>query len=382
MKRNVVIIILCLLILIPTVGYLYLRHHVLKAKDYKPDNSKAKNVLDLRPSVIAKLQQLVKDGSNGLYRLSMDSIEPNVLTSQVTVFNASINIDSAAMKQLDGEKRLPDDIFKIKFNTLHIDGLGLDAFLHQKNIDLTDILINKPVIDLYHQQRSYNEAKREADASKTLYQRLMGNMNRIAIGKVDIKDGIFIEHFPSKEPPLKFHDLSVNLKDILIDSSTQFDNKRVFFAKHAALITRNYTFVTTDNLYAIKAGTISVSGENNSLIAENIHIKPNHDREGLARIMKYRKEVYTLDLPHLALEGINWRSLLTGEKLIAEKADIQNADIGVFFDMSLPINKSLTLKYPQQKLMALNFPLAVSKVQFKNARISRTEYNPKIKNTF
>ena len=50
------------LIILSISAYLYVRYSVLKAKDFKPDNSKAATPLDLRPSLIAKLQQLVKDG--------------------------------------------------------------------------------------------------------------------------------------------------------------------------------------------------------------------------------------------------------------------------------------------------------------------------------
>ena len=71
MSRKSVIIVAAVFLLI-VGGYLYLRFGYLKTKDFKPDTSKEKNPIDLRPSLIAKLQQLVKDGSNGLYILSVE----------------------------------------------------------------------------------------------------------------------------------------------------------------------------------------------------------------------------------------------------------------------------------------------------------------------
>lgn len=79
-------------------GYLYTRHHILRARDFRPDNSKAKNILDLRPAIIAKLQQLVKDGSNGLYILSLQEIQPDILSSKLDVINGTIVPDTAAMR--------------------------------------------------------------------------------------------------------------------------------------------------------------------------------------------------------------------------------------------------------------------------------------------
>lgn len=67
MKRLLFIFIF--VIIIVSGGYFYIRFVVLKAKDFKPDYSKSKSVADLRPALIAKLQQLVKDASGGLYSL-------------------------------------------------------------------------------------------------------------------------------------------------------------------------------------------------------------------------------------------------------------------------------------------------------------------------
>src|SRR5438552_2540906 len=80
--------------------YLYVRFSVLKTKDFKPDSSKAKSVLDLRPSIIAKLQQLVKDGSGGLYHLSIEEIEPHIFKSTLDIMNATLSPDSAGIKNL------------------------------------------------------------------------------------------------------------------------------------------------------------------------------------------------------------------------------------------------------------------------------------------
>src|SRR5450759_958005 len=127
--RKKLMIIGAILFLLIVGGYLYIRFGYLKAKDFKPDTSKQKSIIDLRPAIIAKLQQLVKDGSNGLYILSIEKTEPHVLSSKLDVLNASIRIDTAAMFYLDSLKLLPDDIFTFHFSTLHVDGIGIDDCL-------------------------------------------------------------------------------------------------------------------------------------------------------------------------------------------------------------------------------------------------------------
>ena len=70
MKKAGYVISIILVILIS--GYLLLRFHFLKTKTIQPDYSKSKSLTDLRPLVIAKMQELVKDGSAGLYNLSIE----------------------------------------------------------------------------------------------------------------------------------------------------------------------------------------------------------------------------------------------------------------------------------------------------------------------
>jgi hypothetical protein len=230
-SKKIIIIISILLVLI-IGGYLFIRYHFLKVKNFKPDNSKAKNLLDLRPAIIAKLQQVVKDGSNGLYILSIQKLDIDVVTSEIDAINASITVDTAAMKRLDSLKKLPDDIFKIKFASLHVDGLGIQDLINKKQIAIDALYCNRPVIEVFHKNRPYNEAQRKANDTLSLYGRIKGKTKSIHIGKIDIGKGSFIDHDMSKKRKItRFNVVSIIMKDLLIDSATQYDNKRFLFTK-------------------------------------------------------------------------------------------------------------------------------------------------------
>src|SRR6476661_1248078 len=116
-----IILISLIILAIISAGFFYVKKDLLKARDFKPDNSKAKTVLDLRPAIIAKLQQVIKDGSQGLYILSVEQLQPDMLASKLDVIDGTISIDTVAMRQLDKAEKLPDDLFHIKFHSLHID---------------------------------------------------------------------------------------------------------------------------------------------------------------------------------------------------------------------------------------------------------------------
>jgi hypothetical protein len=93
---------------------------------------KFRSSTDFEPLIKEKLQQLVKDGSNGLYKLDVERINVDILEEQIIVLNASLNIDSARLIQLDQQQQAPNDVYKIAFKNLVIEGIGPDDLLKKE----------------------------------------------------------------------------------------------------------------------------------------------------------------------------------------------------------------------------------------------------------
>ena len=152
MKR--VYFIIGVIVLLIISGYLFIRFSVLKTQTVKADNTKAVSVLDLRPAIIAKLKELVKEGSRGLYDLSIERLEPFILQSKLDVYNARLTPDTNILAKLNELRLAPDDVFKISFDSLHIDGIGINDLLHKDKIDIRSIFINNPEIEVFHTEKA------------------------------------------------------------------------------------------------------------------------------------------------------------------------------------------------------------------------------------
>ncbi|HTM93952.1 MAG TPA: hypothetical protein VL095_16135, partial [Flavisolibacter sp.] len=134
-------------------AYVYLNHSLSTpgftpglAKDSTTATKPSESILDLKPKLIEKLQQLVKQGSGGLYNLFIHELKPDILKSTVSISKASLVPDTAALKQLEQSKRLPDEIFRIKTDSIWIDGLGIKDILSKDVIDVKTIHIHRPTI--------------------------------------------------------------------------------------------------------------------------------------------------------------------------------------------------------------------------------------------
>ena len=376
MSRKIVIIIATVFFII-VGGYLYLRFGYLKTKDFKPDTSKEKNLIDLRPSIIAKLQQLVKDGSNGLYNLSAEKLDPHLLSSKLDISNASLNIDTAAMHHLDSLQLLPDDIFTFYFSTVHVDWIGIDDLLNKNRIEITGINITDPVINVFHTKRPYNADDRKNRDTLSLYQKLKGQMNKIAIGKINIENGTFINHDLTKKNKItKFKDVSVLVNDLLIDSTTEHDRSRFLFAKHATLSTKNYSMPTADNMYFFSAGNISISADQHSVTAMNVELKPRYNRQEFENKLAFKKDMYHFAFKKVVLEDVDWLGMINNEKLISKRAEISGGSFSDFIDRAKPSAPVKLNNFPSQILMRMPFEIAVNKLDVHGMDITYEEHNP------
>jgi hypothetical protein len=333
----------------------------------------AESDLDLRPLLVAKLQELIKMGSNGLYSFTLDSLVIDVTQSRVTLFNAALNYDSKALRLLETMGEAPPDVFRIKLNNLHIEGINVDEVLNQKRVDLQLVRINNPYIQLFHKQPTRNPKHK-----RTLYQQLMKDKNHISVKRILVKGGTLMSYDLSKKNAVtKLNEVHLSLSNILIDSSTQYKKKRFLFSEKAELITKNFVQETKDKLYFFKIGTVSVTTPNNILTATNVSLDPKYDKKTFQNRIPSMKEHYQLKIARLRGKGIEWGNLLNQQKLMGENIVLEDGQLDVYLDRSLPPPSSKLGSFPHQLMMKIPIPVYFPDMTVKNLSLSYEEMNPK-----
>jgi len=326
--------------------------------------------LDLKPKLVEKLQQLVKQGSNGLYNLFVHELQPDILNSTVSIKKASLVPDTAAMKNLEKSGTLPKQVFKIETEAIRINGLGLKDLLSKDVIDVKSIAIVRPTIDVYS-----TKAGNGNQSPKTLYQRLMNQMKHIGIEKITIDHGTLITHNAETKKSTKFNDITVNLSDIVIDSSTQFDKNRFLFARDADLTLKNYSIPTANHLYTFKVGTISIKASKKLMVAKNILLKPSYSKSEFQQHVKFQKERYDIYIPSIELKNTDWWNLLNNQQLQASSAEIGNISVSVYLDRRKPLGAINMKGFPHQLLMKVPTKINIQKLKIDDLDLSYEEFN-------
>jgi hypothetical protein len=332
---------------------------------------------DVEHQLIAKLQEWIRQGTDSLYQLNIERLEVDLTHARIGLVNASLKVDSSILLKLDSVKAAPNDIFAISVHSLSIDGLDPADVLRKKSIHLDVLTIEEPTIEVFHKKRKYN-----TDATKdssSLYEKLTGQLNTIAVDAIRIKHAGFTHHNLSKKnKKLGLKDVSLEFKKILIDSTTEYDTTRFLFAEQALISLKDYSFRTTDGLYLLKADSVSIAAPANVMQVGGFSLQPALSKADFNKATQFRKEQYDVTVKHIQMNRINWWDLINQEGLRAGTVNMSDSKIKVFLDRSLPADPTSKVgNYPHQLLMKLQLPVMIDTISVTRMDVSYEEFNPR-----
>jgi len=320
-----------------------------------------------------KLTSLVHKASNGLYKLSMEDIEIDLLKSTITANNVLLVHDSIRMLVLDKYQELPDDIFKVTLKKLVIKGISPQDFINSNNIKLSQIMMDSPDVVITHQKRNYNRKdtgsvyNRIATKNETyeLKNLLLQNI-RLSYKNVDKKNQLTV-----------LQNLTAVLDDIKIDATTARDTSRFFFAKDAVIYLKKYATITPNKLYHFSIDSIALNPRMKSMQAKSIRLLPMGSKDDFSDKVPYLKDRFDVDINDVNINNINWWGLLSNDGFFGDNMNLTGGFIKVYNDRRLPISGiSKVGNYPHQLLMALDFPVKMDQISINNVDISYEEFNP------
>jgi len=332
---------------------------------------------DFEPLIKAKLQQLVKEGSDSLYVLDMDKIEVDVVNSTIKVHNARLSIDSARLNTLLAFGTAPVDVYKMSFTDLNIDGLNISDLLDKKNIDLNTLSIKDPVVEIYH---PVNKRDTIIKDTATLYSRIQKTLGHFSLKDLSISNMNFIYHNlqQEQEKQTTFKNISMRFNDIEIDAATQYDTTRFLYAKHAAIYIPGYTYRTPDSLYFIKADSLTVHASEKKIDIQGLSLVPRYNKQQFSKQLKFYKDRYDIKFESASFHDVDWYRLFLGEGFIARNATFNTGSMEVYANKNVPPSpKSKIGNYPHQLLMRLDFPVAIDTVFIKNFNFTYRELSLK-----
>jgi hypothetical protein len=309
----------------------------------KADSSAAKqtSTLDLRPVFIERLHQIVARTSNKIYDLSIDSMNLYDLASTAVFYNVVLKPDKERAELLEKNGESPEGIYSIKLKKLEVHGVNADDALTQKTMDYKLVRMVNPVFEIF--QNGQTKTSKE-----DFTQRFLKEMKSLSVKNLVIEGGKVIIHNKGRQKVL--NDLSVNMKDILVDSTTRADKKRFLFAKTANLSFRNYKTLPDKDEYSLAIDKVNIEATSQKLILTGLSFQSALDKKEFSRRQKSAKEYFRFSVPSVTLSGVDWWRIINEEEITAEELTINNGKLFVYLDRSLT-PKSRVGSFPVQLLL-------------------------------
>lgn len=330
-----------------------------------------------KPILTTKIKEGVATASNGLYTIDFQDIHLNLLTGTAVLDSIKLMPDTNVFEQLKQKKEAPTHLFRIKLAHLKISRVGVLTAYFKKKIALSAIILDNPSIDMV-----YHKVPKRPDTIKderTLYQQISKSLKSIAVGQIKMIDANF-DYYNGKRKLNTIKHLSVNIKDVLIDSAAQFDTTRVLHSKNIGFELLGYLAVTKDKMYTLKLDTLrgSITGKN--LEIKGLKMTPMYPKVAFSRKYSAQKDRYDLNFKQINLVGIDYIGLNNNGELHVAKIELGSAKVDVFMNRELPppaIDKARN--FPHVALQRLPIPTVVEQLKITKVDVAYGEYNPKTK---
>lgn len=331
----------------------------------------------LKPTLTTKIKDGVKEASEGLYHVDFKDIHLNLLTGTAVLDSISLMPDTTVFNQLRASKEAPTHLFRIKLAHLKISRVGVLTAYFKKRVALKAIILDQPSIDMI-----YHKVPKRRDTTKkeqTLYELISKSLKSISVGQIKVQDADF-DYYNGKQKLNAVKHLSVNVKDVLIDSLSQFDTTRVFHSKNIGFELLGYQSVTKDKMYTLKLDTIRGSITGKDLEIRGFKMVPMYPKLTFSRKYSAQKDRYDLSFQKISLAGIGYVGLNNNGELYVKEVKLGPAKVDVFMNRELPPpNIDKARNFPHVALRRLPIPTIVERLKIAKVDVAYGEYNPKTK---
>lgn len=330
-----------------------------------------------KPLLMEKIKVSVYQGSDHLYKIDFKDIHLNLVTGTAVLDSISLYPDSAVFAKLKTIKKAPTHLFRIRLAHLKINRVSILTAYFKKKIDVSTIILDHPSIDMV-----YNKVPKRIDTLKderTLYQQISKSLKSISVNDIKIIDADF-DYYNGLKKLNSVKHLSINVKNVLIDSAAQFDTTRVFHSKDIAFALSGYSALSKDKMYTTKVDSVKGSMSNKTVRIKGLKMIPMYPDLTFSRKYKTQKDRYDLTFNEINLSGVDFISLNNDGSFHAKKIEIGPSKVAVFMNRELPpADFDKGRNYPHVALRRIPFATLVDTLKLNKVDIAYTEFSEKTK---
>jgi hypothetical protein len=297
---------------------------------------------------------------NQYYHLTIEDVNGKISDSVLTIQKLSFKQKDSTLKK---------DVLRIDITEVKGTGVNFTKLTQDKKIELSKLTFYAPDIQLKDTEKPKKSTFRKAmpelipDFAKTF-------IDSLTMDTLSIQDGRMYTDVKNKQGHIIQHAENINLQLLRIFIDTLDTGKKFEYYNKAALSAKNYSISFTSNNSKISIGNINVSTVGKSVLLSNIRINQIHSHG------PHQRYFFTNHIKSINFYDFNFGSLVNDQKVISERADINNMRLEIFLDEIKSKSSGYTHNMPQDLMEKIKFYILLKKVNIKNSYLFYSDKDP------
>jgi len=323
-----------------------------------------------------QLKSYVLDMSDSLYNLQYSKLHLNLITGSLSLEKVSLVRDSAVYARLQQQHKAPRFLYTFSADEINLKYFKVWRYFHKKQLSASSLALHNPSIILELNTRNIDTTK-----PRNAYQNISKKISSIHLGNLLLDNTNLKYTYIKKDSSLIYtqvSELSIQVRDFLIDSVAMQDPTRYLYARNYILDLKNYHYRTPDSLYWMNVRDVHYSAEDRSIKIKQFQVEPRYNREQFDNKSVYQRDRFDVQLNDIDITNLEPRLLLEDQIVQAGKVVINSGNLDIYHNRNLPPSPGNKLgKFPNQILLKVAVPINIDTIIGKKTDILYSEINPK-----
>ncbi|SKB70065.1 hypothetical protein SAMN05660226_02761 [Parapedobacter luteus] len=333
-----------------------------------------------RPILDARLKEAVMNATDSLYLIAYDELGFNLVTGNATIENLRLTVDTARYAKMEINQQAPDNVYNISIANLQIRRFHPRRILADRRLNIDDIIIDTPAIQVVNTYHVYNDTVATKRDPRTLYQRIAHLLNEVSVGNIYLNDiqFKFTKNTDSAVNETALNNLNIHVRDVLIDSVSQFDTSRFYLTRAIDVDMPGFRYETPDSFYYVSFDRVQLATLYKRLLVTGLKYAPRMNKSEFYKRSQQAKDMAIIAFPAIHLEDIDLQRFVDSRKLYAGSLHIDSGTVAISNDLRYPRHATNKMgKSPHQLLLNMKQTIKIDSVLLNHLNISYAEVGKK-----
>ena len=285
-----------------------------------------------------------------------------------TFTNVEYNAPERLIKLKKFQQKNKEGKIIFDVNNTFLNNISTDAFVLKQQLKADQLVSDGGLLTFYRTKNKKADVTSDGiEIDNNYFDEALLNSITIGNTKVMVYDKTNAAAAPFILTNVKFK--AVDIQKV----STGVTIKNLIKTSSWALSADGFNFPSEDKNYNMKVGAFEINSTRSSLNISSFAVVPKLTEDAFSKSIAYQKDLYNISIKNIELNGVDIKTLVAEQRLIAETAGLQ-LTLKVFNDRTVTPNPASKVgKYPHQLIQKVKMPINIKKLIIKDSYVAYKE---------